>query len=270
MSQKKYLIAEPPFFSFQGEGLYTGYPAVFIRFFGCNLSCNFGGKTEPQTINSVEDFIVPERGCDSGYAWQEEYRHLAKEMSIDEIVQEVLRLSPKNNSEFAVVYTGGEPLLHKDAIIELYDKITARPEFESRILTHIIETNGTVTIDERFSDRFFHFSISPKLKNVTTETAGINYRALRSIVEAQHDLDFILKFVLDDDVTSWNELEDVLSTLEKSFGDIRNYTYIMPLGGTKEQQTDSTIERIVLRGIRLGYKISLRTHIYVFANKVGS
>ena len=29
------------FYSLQGEGFHTGTPAVFIRFSGCNLKCDF-------------------------------------------------------------------------------------------------------------------------------------------------------------------------------------------------------------------------------------
>lgn len=29
------------FYSLQGEGYHTGTPAVFIRFSGCNLKCDF-------------------------------------------------------------------------------------------------------------------------------------------------------------------------------------------------------------------------------------
>ena len=91
------------------------------------------------------------------------------------------------------------------------------------------------------------------------------------MINSQRDSNFILKFVLDDNVESWNELEEVVSRLEQlCFGDIRNYVYIMPMGATSEQQSDEQVERIALRAIRLGYKVSLRTHVYVFKNKVGS
>ena len=29
------------FYNIQGEGYYTGVPAIFIRFSGCNLNCEF-------------------------------------------------------------------------------------------------------------------------------------------------------------------------------------------------------------------------------------
>ena len=269
--ENKYKVSEI-FFSFQGEGLYTGYPAVFVRFFGCNLQCNFGGKTEAQNIDKLEDFVVPVRGCDSGYAWMKEMAHLTKEMTIEEICDEIVRLAPEDGmSDMAVVYTGGEPLLKQDAIIGIYDELFEREEFGNRAVTHIIETNGTIGVDSRFDDRNFHYSISPKLKSVTNEPSGIKYSSLQNLINSQRDSNFILKFVLDDNVESWNELEEVVSRLEQlCFGDIRNYVYIMPMGATSEQQSDEQVERIALRAIRLGYKVSLRTHVYVFKNKVGS
>ncbi len=66
------------FYSIQGEGKYTGHPAVFVRFAGCNLHCSF---------------------CDTEF---ESYT----EMTVDEIMSEVLRY-PTN----LVILTGGEPTL---------------------------------------------------------------------------------------------------------------------------------------------------------------
>lgn len=66
------------FYSIQGEGHYTGHPAVFVRFAGCNLRCSF---------------------CDTEF---ESYT----EMTIDEIVSEVCKYPTKR-----VILTGGEPTL---------------------------------------------------------------------------------------------------------------------------------------------------------------
>ena len=271
MEKNKYKISEI-FFSFQGEGEYTGYPAIFIRFFGCNLQCNFGGVTEAQKIDKLEDFVVPDKGCDSGYAWMKEMEHLAKEMSVKEIVDEIVRLTPNDRSEIAIVYTGGEPMLKQKAIVEIDTALSVRSEFIDRSVIRIVETNGTIVL-KSLENKPFHYSISPKLKSVTNEAKGINYCALRDIIghaSVIPGVSCILKFVMDDRDESWEELESVVSELEETFGNLRNFIYIMPIGADYAHQTNDEVERIVLRGLNNGYKISLRTHIYVFKNKIGS
>lgn len=87
---KKYRINEI-FYSIQGEGLYTGTPAVFVRFSGCNLACPF---------------------CDTQFR---EY----EELTADEVVE---RMEKENigNCQLCVV-TGGEPTLQWD--IDLFNAI---------------------------------------------------------------------------------------------------------------------------------------------------
>ena len=78
------------FYSLQGEGHYTGTPAVFVRFAGCNLRCWF---------------------CDTDFV-------KGVEMSEDEIVEAVLQYPTRY-----VVITGGEPTLQITA--SLCDKLHA-------------------------------------------------------------------------------------------------------------------------------------------------
>ena len=66
------------FVSLQGEGFFTGTPAFFLRFSGCNLRCPFC-DTQHQTFT---------------------------EMNEDEIVQEASRYKPRH-----IVITGGEPAM---------------------------------------------------------------------------------------------------------------------------------------------------------------
>ena len=82
------------FYSLQGEGFHTGTPALFIRFSGCNLKCEF---------------------CDTQHetgSW----------MSDDEIIRRAEECPAK-----MVVLTGGEPslwideeLIHRLHAIEKY------------------------------------------------------------------------------------------------------------------------------------------------------
>lgn len=46
------------FYSLQGEGHHTGYPSVFIRFSGCNLSCPFCDTRHNEGIMMTDDDII--------------------------------------------------------------------------------------------------------------------------------------------------------------------------------------------------------------------
>lgn len=70
------------FYSLQGEGHFSGTPAIFVRLSGCNLNCDF---------------------CDT-------IHHHGKEMTEDEIVSEVSKYPSVH-----VVITGGEPTIQLTA-----------------------------------------------------------------------------------------------------------------------------------------------------------
>jgi organic radical activating enzyme len=68
--------------TFQGEGIYTGWPAVFIRLGGCNLACHF---------------------CDTEFESPEP-------MALAAILEQVAVYMAQNNPKTRlVVITGGEP-----------------------------------------------------------------------------------------------------------------------------------------------------------------
>lgn len=96
------------FDSIDGEGIYTGCLATFIRLAGCNMRCRY---------------------CDTTYSFTG-----GKEMSIADIVEEVKRIGNKH-----ITLTGGEPLIHSN-VKGLIDSLSD--------YTINIETNGSVDVEE--------------------------------------------------------------------------------------------------------------------------
>ena len=92
------------FHSLQGEGYYTGTPAVFVRFSGCNLRCSF---------------------CDT--------QHQTGKLMTTQAIVEAVNQYPHAP---LIVLTGGEPSLFIDEafVAELKQKTGKRVA---------IETNGT-------------------------------------------------------------------------------------------------------------------------------
>lgn len=96
------------FQSIEGEGIRAGFPAIFIRLFGCNLHCSY---------------------CDTRYGCEgEDYTVMS--------VQEIISYCKKNFVCSRVTVTGGEPLIHP-GIELLLDRLTFAG-YEVNV-----ETNGT-------------------------------------------------------------------------------------------------------------------------------
>jgi len=94
------------FDSVQGEGLYLGEKQVFIRLFGCNLSCVF---------------------CDTKINHFTEYEPR-------ELFEEIILYN--HNDFHSLAFTGGEPLLQKDFLREVL-KLTSANGYKN-----YLETNG--------------------------------------------------------------------------------------------------------------------------------
>lgn len=95
------------FDSVQGEGIYLGEKQLFVRFFGCNLSCRF---------------------CDTKLDRFMEYepQELFEELKLYEA------------GFHSVSFTGGEPLLQKDFLKEVL-RLNRRQGYKN-----YLETNGTL------------------------------------------------------------------------------------------------------------------------------
>lgn len=95
------------FYTIQGEGPFSGHPALFIRLAGCNLQCPW---------------------CDT------EYTEGRQTMPVDDIIQDVLNsdVPPRG----LIVITGGEPF--RQNLTELIVRLTSLQFYVQ------IETNGTL------------------------------------------------------------------------------------------------------------------------------
>ena len=101
------------FISINGEGVKAGELAVFVRFKGCNLNCEY---------------------CDTRWANTSDVR--SESMSIGQIVDEVCKSNINN-----VTLTGGEPLI-QDGIEKLIAELLRREKYVE------IETNGSVDVEK--------------------------------------------------------------------------------------------------------------------------
>lgn len=121
------------FYTIQGEGPYTGHPAVFIRLAGCNLQCP---------------------GCDTDYTSSRET------ISVQEIIARVERSyypSVANGTRPLIVITGGEPF--RQNLAPLCAML-------SRYYCVQIETNGTLGIDDPTAFSNVDIVCSPKAGKV--------------------------------------------------------------------------------------------------------
>lgn len=122
----KYPIAEI-FDTIQGEGYWTGTPAVFIRLQGCDVGCPW---------------------CDTKYTWDVAEAPLAIES--EELAATVLSDNP-DRLERLWVFTGGEPCT--------YDLTFPTAECTALGINTQIETSGTYEV--RCSERTW-VTVSPK------------------------------------------------------------------------------------------------------------
>lgn len=290
MSDKLIRLGEAPFFSFQGEGHYTGRPTVWIRLHGCNLECPGFGRANParpdlyteqdplgdidiKTITSVNDLPIPEYGCDSSYSWSKKFRHLAYQRTVSQLVDEILALAPGgffgDNIHFCI--TGGEPMMNQNAVIDIFEELMARGELPKFVT---IETNGTRPLKQDMIDLIgrvkregteWFWSISPKLLHVSGEQ---NAKAIRPEVVAQYfDVSETgqLKFVCNGTAECWHELEWAANQFERVYP-----IWVMPVGARLEHQESSSIAGISNEALRRRYNVAARVHVYVYGNSIGT
>ncbi|MFN4181976.1 MAG: 7-carboxy-7-deazaguanine synthase QueE [bacterium] len=127
--EEKLLPVSEHFSSIQGEGIWAGKPAQFLRLGYCNLTCIW---------------------CDSAFTWQAPVQ--VTWMSAEEIAHRIKDFPPHH-----LVLTGGEPLLFQKRLISLLHLL------QGYFIE--VETNGTIVPDKEILPLVHQFNVSPKLSN---------------------------------------------------------------------------------------------------------
>src|ERR1044072_6156482 len=84
------LVINEIYLSLQGESTFAGLPCIFIRLTACNLRCSY---------------------CDTAYAFTE-----GEKKTFPAILEKVHELAAAYANRPLVEFTGGEPLLQKNAL----------------------------------------------------------------------------------------------------------------------------------------------------------
>lgn len=220
------------FETIQGEGHNVGLPSIFVRFWGCNLRCRFNGEQ-----------------CDTPYAVFKE-RNRATEMTPEALVEHIVRFRSKN-----IVFTGGEPTLFQEFIIETVELLNEDYyEFE-------VETNGTIPLNDTFKSMINQFNVSVKLKSSNQKNKIFNSKRINKDALDTFPIGrTYFKFV----ICNEEDLKEV-KTLERMY---MFPVYLMPQGSTRTEviKNSPSVIKICMDN---NYRFSPREHIIIYSKKRG-
>lgn len=170
--------------SVQDGGEHAGKSAIIVKLFGCNLQCQGFGQQkvrdkdswdrpwrtiDTSTLTSMSAAPLFRTGCDSIHSWNDKFKTLAVDRtpaSICDEIQDALAVANNPNGMFLhpgslhetrLVFSGGEPMLQQGAIRDVLVELSARKNAPRYV---IIETNGTVPLEEETHDIINNFYMS--------------------------------------------------------------------------------------------------------------
>lgn len=122
------------FSSFQGEGLYVGERQIFIRFAGCNLSCQYCDSPQALILSPTYKFeAVP---------GSHKFETRPNPALLEEVMDLVGQLDRPTGVHHSISLTGGEPLLQVEFLKIFLPKLGTATL--SRRFPIYLETNGVL------------------------------------------------------------------------------------------------------------------------------
>lgn len=226
------LVISEKFYSIQGEGRTTGFPAIFLRLSGCNLLC--------QSENWV---------CDSIKVWKKGTKTAFEDVFTDEEINHL-------KCDAHLVITGGEPLLHQSALIDFLHWFERTHFFIPYIE---IETNGTIEPSGGLLRFVKNWNVSPKLSTSgEIKPKRYNEDALRAFNMYPQTM---FKFVI--------SVEEDIDEIFSDFGWLQKKKItLMPAG--ENQKELNKIRLMVIELCKKHYlKYCDRLHIVAWNKKTG-
>ncbi len=145
------------FRSLQGEGAFTGWPATFVRFQGCNLNCPFCDTKD----------AIPANG--------------GSILSLEKLVDAIVLLARPHD---LIVFTGGEPTLQN--LDPLVEALLQRGDWAIHL-----ETNGTQPVPWDID----WLTLSPKLPAPVFKANVYRANEIKWLVREERDVDALRKWI---------------------------------------------------------------------------
>lgn len=241
-SSKTLKVSELFFDTIQGEGIYAGVPAAFLRLAGCPVNCTW---------------------CDSRALWTK-----AKVFTVSELVSIfqtsgiLKRLTAGEN--YHLVVTGGSPMLQQDQVTMLLVELMQ----QAGSFFVEVENEASITIKaQKLINLVSHWNLSPKLSN-----SGID-RKVRYNEEALSQFGLMnrdkvtFKFVVGGDFEKdWEEIyKDFILPGYATHEQIM----LMPKGASQEELTVEVKEKTINLAIKEGVRYGGRLHIDIWDKRTG-
>ena len=220
------------FKSIDGEGIRTGKIVTFIRSFGCCCRCVY---------------------CDSMYSNEVGHNAEIKDMSVSEIVQQC-----KEYKTPYVTFTGGEPLIQKDAL-ELI-KTLLEEGFEVNI-----ETSGAIDIkpfkkelltsNSNYDWNKLIFTIDYK-----SLSSGANHQMITKNFTDNLDEWDVVKFVLgtEDDL---NDMKRMVNIIKSEYEEYTPHIFVSPIFGMIDPKD---IVQYIIDNDMFDVRMQLQLHKFIW------
>lgn len=228
-------ISEFYFDTIQGEGIYTGVPAAFLRLQNCHLGCSF---------------------CDTKEVWR-----TGNPYTFDELfsLMNVSGIIEKLKAGQHLVITGGSPLLQQDRLLNFFMTFVSNYKFQPFIE---IENEATIMPHYILGKYIDCWNNSPKFTNSGVKFS-VRYQpdVVKRLSEFENSW---FKFVISKE-EDWEEIEYgfLMPQIIK-----KRQIILMPEGQTREEIAMKR-EMVVDLAIQNHVRYCTREHIIIWDKKIG-